>query len=39
MRPSTEVDLNQEQTESMQKLLDALENLDDIQAVYTNATL
>jgi YebC/PmpR family DNA-binding regulatory protein len=39
MRPSTEVDLNQEQTESMQKLLDVLENLDDVQAVYTNATL
>ena len=36
---STEVDLNQEQTESMQKLLDALENLDDVQAVYTNANL
>ena len=37
MRPSTEVELNEEQMESMQKLLDALENLDDVQAVYTNA--
>jgi YebC/PmpR family DNA-binding regulatory protein len=39
MRPSTEVELSEEQAESMQKLLDALENLDDVQAVYTNANL
>ena len=37
MRPGTDVDLNAEQSEAMQKLLDALENLDDVQAVYTNA--
>ena len=39
MRPSTEVELTEEQTDAMQKLLDALENLDDVQAVYTNANL
>ena len=39
MRPSTEVELSEEQAESMQQLLDALENLDDVQAVYTNANL
>ena len=37
MRPGTDVELNAEQGEAMQKLLDALENLDDVQAVYTNA--
>lgn len=37
MRPGTDVELNTEQGEAMQKLLDALENLDDVQAVYTNA--
>ncbi len=39
MRPETEVDLDPDQREAMAKLLDALENLDDVQSVYTNATL
>ena len=39
MRPGTDVDLAIEQHEAMQKLLDALENLDDVQSVYTNANL
>ena len=39
MRPETEIALEGEQAESMQKLLDALENLDDVQEVYTNAAL
>lgn len=39
MRPTTDVELSEEQSEIMQKLLDALENLDDVQAVYTNANL
>jgi len=39
MRPGTDVDLDIEQHEAMQKLLDALENLDDVQSVYTNANL
>jgi YebC/PmpR family DNA-binding regulatory protein len=37
MRPETDVDLDTDQNEAMQKLLDALENLDDVQSVYTNA--
>ncbi|WP_353438432.1 YebC/PmpR family DNA-binding transcriptional regulator [Polynucleobacter sp. UK-FUSCHL-C3] len=37
MRPETDVDLDANQSEAMQKLLDALENLDDVQSVYTNA--
>ena len=39
MRPETEIALEGEQAESMQKLLDALENLDDVQEVFTNAAL
>ena len=39
MRPETDVDLDTNQSEAMQKLLDALENLDDVQSVYTNANL
>jgi YebC/PmpR family DNA-binding regulatory protein len=39
MRPETENELVGEQAESMQKLLDALENLDDVQEVFTNASL
>ena len=38
MRPETEIALEGDQAESMQKLLDALENLDDVQDVYSNAT-
>ena len=39
MRPETDISLTSEQLEAMQKLLDALENLDDVQAVYTNTDL
>jgi YebC/PmpR family DNA-binding regulatory protein len=39
MRPETETELEGNQAESMQKLLDALENLDDVQEVFTNASL
>jgi len=39
MRPETEITLEGYQAESMQKLLDALENLDDVQEVFTNAAL
>jgi YebC/PmpR family DNA-binding regulatory protein len=39
MRPGTDIDLDIEQHEAMQKLLDALENLDDVQSVYTNVNL
>ncbi|HET8552062.1 MAG TPA: YebC/PmpR family DNA-binding transcriptional regulator [Gammaproteobacteria bacterium] len=37
MRPSTTVDLDVETGESVLKLLDVLENLDDVQTVYSNA--
>ncbi|MBJ7503843.1 MAG: YebC/PmpR family DNA-binding transcriptional regulator [Polynucleobacter sp.] len=39
MRPETDVSLTGDQLEAMQKLLDALENLDDVQEVFTNADL
>ena len=39
MRPEIEISLEGDQAESMQKLLDALENLDDVQEVFTNAAL
>lgn len=39
MRPENEVELKAEAAITMQKLLDALENLDDIQNVYSNASL
>jgi transcriptional/translational regulatory protein YebC/TACO1 len=39
MRLETEITLEGDQAESMQKLLDALENLDDVQEVFTNAAL
>jgi YebC/PmpR family DNA-binding regulatory protein len=39
MKPSTEVVLTGDDAAKMQKLLDALESLDDVQAVYTNAVL
>ncbi len=39
MRPENETVLEGDQAESMQKLLDALENLDDVQEVFTNASL
>jgi YebC/PmpR family DNA-binding regulatory protein len=39
MKPSTEVEFKGEDAEKMQKLLEAVENLDDVQEVYTNAVL
>src|SRR5438270_2522742 len=39
MKPSTEVELAGDDAEKMQKLLDALEAIDDVQNVYTNAVL
>jgi YebC/PmpR family DNA-binding regulatory protein len=39
MRPDTDITLEGDQAESMQKLLDALENLDDVQGVFTNALI
>ena len=39
MRASTDSDLSGEDGAKMQKLLDALESLDDVQEVYTNAVI
>jgi YebC/PmpR family DNA-binding regulatory protein len=39
MKPSTEVEMSGDEAARMQKLLDALESLDDVQNVYTNAVL
>ncbi|HQS57167.1 MAG: YebC/PmpR family DNA-binding transcriptional regulator [Gallionellales bacterium 35-53-114] len=39
MKPSTEVVFTGEDALKMQKLLDALEDLDDVQEVYTNAVI
>lgn len=39
MRPESEAELAGEEAAKMQKLLDALEALDDVQAVYTTAFL
>ena len=39
MKPTTEVEFNGEDAEKMQKLLDAIENLDDVQEVFTNAVI
>ncbi len=39
MKPSTEIELAGEDAVRMQKLLDALEALDDVQEVYTSAVL
>jgi YebC/PmpR family DNA-binding regulatory protein len=39
MKPSTSTDLSGDDATKMQKLLDALENLDDVQEVYTNAVI
>ncbi|MFQ3260914.1 MAG: YebC/PmpR family DNA-binding regulatory protein [Reinekea sp.] len=38
MLPSTEAEVVGEQAEQVQKLIDMLEDLDDVQAVYTNAS-
>jgi YebC/PmpR family DNA-binding regulatory protein len=37
MKPSNETELSGEDAEKMQKLIDALESLDDVQDVYTTA--
>ena len=39
MKPSTETVFSGEDGVKMQKILDALENLDDVQEVYTNALI
>jgi YebC/PmpR family DNA-binding regulatory protein len=39
MKPDTETVFTGEDALKMQKLLDALENLDDVQEVYTNAVI
>jgi YebC/PmpR family DNA-binding regulatory protein len=39
MKPSNETDLGADDATKMQKLLDALESLDDVQDVYTTAVL
>jgi transcriptional/translational regulatory protein YebC/TACO1 len=39
MRASSDSELSGEDAAKMQKLLDALESLDDVQEVYTNAVL
>jgi YebC/PmpR family DNA-binding regulatory protein len=39
MKPDTETVFIGEDAQKMQKLLDALENLDDVQEVYTNAVI
>jgi YebC/PmpR family DNA-binding regulatory protein len=39
MKPSTSTELDGDDAAKMQKLLDALENLDDVQEVYTNAVI
>lgn len=39
MNPSTSTEFSGDDAVKMQKLLDALENLDDVQEVYTNAVI
>ena len=39
MKPDSETEFTGTDAEKMQKLLDALENLDDVQDVYTNAVI
>ena len=39
MKPQTETEMTGDDAARMQKLLDALESLDDVQEVYTNAVL
>jgi transcriptional/translational regulatory protein YebC/TACO1 len=39
MKPATETVFTGDDAIKMQKLLDALENLDDVQEVYTNAVI
>jgi YebC/PmpR family DNA-binding regulatory protein len=39
MKPVNEVEMHGEDAQRMQKLLDALESIDDVQAVYTSAVI
>jgi len=39
MKPSNETDMSGEDAAKMQKLIDVLESLDDVQDVYTTAAL
>jgi YebC/PmpR family DNA-binding regulatory protein len=39
MKPNNEIELTGDDAIKMQKLLDALEGLDDVQEVYTNASM
>jgi YebC/PmpR family DNA-binding regulatory protein len=39
MKPSTEVEFRGEDAQRMQKLLDAIESIDDVQEVYTTAVI
>ena len=39
MRPQSTIELSADDAERMQKLLDVLEDLDDVQDVYHNAAL
>ncbi len=39
MKPVTEVEMSGDDAASMQKLLDALESLDDVQDIYTSAVI
>ena len=39
MKPANETEMSGEEAAKMQKLLDALESLDDVQGVYTTASL
>lgn len=39
MKPDNTITLTGEDAQKMQKLLDALENLDDVQEIYTNAII
>ena len=39
MKPNVEVEMKGDDTQKMQKLIDALEALDDVQEVYTSAVL
>ena len=39
MKPQNELELTGDDAVKMQKILDALENVDDVQQVYTNAVI
>ncbi len=39
MKPGSETELSGDDAVKMQKMLDVLENLDDVQEVYTSAVM